>query len=197
MNRFERTPRTETVNDHKMLYELTSVLPIQPFELVALLDLPDGLCLEFGVASGASTCILHRLIQKDIYGFDSFEGMPEDWGTALKRGDFAGIVPRTEEGIHLITGWIEHTLPPFLEQHQGPIALANIDVDIYSTTKFILEKIEPRLVKGSIIMVDDLTDFSPCLEHQCKAWFEFVSGTKKQWEVVCRYSRNGVMFRKA
>ena len=193
---FYRVPKVETIKDHKMLYELTSVLPIQPFELVALLDIPEGLCLEFGVASGASTCMLHRLIQRDIHGFDSFQGMPEDWGTALKRGDFAGIVPRTEPGIHLITGWIEHTLPPFLEQHSGPIAFANIDVDIYSTTKFILEKIEPRLVKGSILMVDDLTDFSACFNHQCKAWFEFISETQKLWEVVCRYSRNGMLFRK-
>lgn len=187
---------TREILDHRMLYDMTSVLPVQTFELVNLLDVPDGLCLEFGVASGASTCVLHRILQREIHGFDSFEGLPEDWGKALQRGAFAGIVPRVEDGIHIVKGWIEHTLPPFLEQHKEPIAFANIDVDIYSTTRFILDKLDSRFVKGSIVLIDDLTDFAPCLDHQCKAWFEFISETQQLWEIVCRYSKNSVMFRK-
>src|SRR5215831_6087032 len=38
----------------------------------------DGLCLEFGVAAGNS---IRRLAKagRQIYGFDSWQGLPHDW----------------------------------------------------------------------------------------------------------------------
>ena len=34
-----------------------------------------------------------------------------------------------------------------------------MDVDTYETTKFILESIKPNLIKGSIILFDELYNF--------------------------------------
>ena len=38
-----------------------------------------GHILEFGVGEGRSLRLLKALTDKTIYGFDSFDGLPEDW----------------------------------------------------------------------------------------------------------------------
>jgi hypothetical protein len=45
----------------------------------------DGFFLEFGVCTGTSINFLGALNpKKTIYGFDSFEGIPEDWDIGFK-----------------------------------------------------------------------------------------------------------------
>ena len=40
----------------------------------------NGLFLEFGVSAGRTVNYIASLVpDKTIYGFDSFEGLPEDW----------------------------------------------------------------------------------------------------------------------
>lgn len=39
----------------------------------------EGLIMEFGVYSGRTINHMANLTNKTIYGFDSFEGLPEDW----------------------------------------------------------------------------------------------------------------------
>ena len=54
-------------------------------ELIA----PTGLVLEFGVWKGTSLHHLTtRLSSRKVYGFDSFEGLPETWGSVLPKGTF-------------------------------------------------------------------------------------------------------------
>ena len=50
------------------------------------ISLQNGLILEFGVRHGTSIRQLASLTSKPIYGFDSFEGLPEDWHRLLRRG---------------------------------------------------------------------------------------------------------------
>lgn len=40
------------------------------------------------------------------------------------------------------------------------INFVHIDVDTYETSKFVLEKIKPHLLKDSIILFDELYNFS-------------------------------------
>ena len=50
---------------------------------------PDNYFLEFGVFSGSSINFFSNKINKKIYGFDSFEGLKEDWlGTTVIKGTF-------------------------------------------------------------------------------------------------------------
>ena len=59
----------------------------------------SGLVLEFGVASGSSiTGIAGEMPHRTVYGFDSFEGLPEDWtdddgNLHNTKGTFAQPVP--------------------------------------------------------------------------------------------------------
>jgi hypothetical protein len=49
----------------------------------------EGLILEFGVYKGESINYIARRLPKDlIYGFDSFEGLPEFWRNGLPKGSF-------------------------------------------------------------------------------------------------------------
>ena len=50
---------------------------------------PNNFYLEFGVFSGTSINFFSQKINKNIYGFDSFEGLREDWlGTTVTKGTF-------------------------------------------------------------------------------------------------------------
>lgn len=44
---------------------------------------PDKIFLEFGVHNGSSINFFAKHYQKTIYGFDSFDGLPESWGGTI------------------------------------------------------------------------------------------------------------------
>lgn len=53
-------------------------------------EIKDGFYLEFGVCTGGSINFISTLnSEKDIYGFDSFEGLPEYWNAVYPKGAFS------------------------------------------------------------------------------------------------------------
>src|SRR5450631_2069107 len=48
----------------------------------------EGLILEFGVYSGRTINHMAALTQEKLFGFDSFEGLPEDWRPDFKKEAF-------------------------------------------------------------------------------------------------------------
>lgn len=140
--------------------------------------LAEGLVLEFGVSAGKSIRDLAKRVgpAKQVHGFDSFEGLPGDWsGTDMLAGRFSrgGRLPKVPPNVALHKGWIEDTLAPFLEQTPGPLAFANIDVDLYSSTKTILDGLGDRMVPGSVIVFDEYFNYPGWRDHEYKAWTEF------------------------
>ena len=91
-----------------------------------------------------------------IYGFDSFEGLEEEWITDEYSpvGTFSlnKKSPKVAKNVNLIKGKIQNTLEDFLDKTKEKITFIHIDVDTYTPTKFILDKIKPYLQKGSIIL---------------------------------------------
>jgi hypothetical protein len=81
-----------------------------------------GDVFEFGVSSGESFLqFLDRCPDRQIYGFDSFEGIPEDWWTRPK-GTFAAPPPQfTNPNGHLVKGWYDESLPRFLAIGMAPL----------------------------------------------------------------------------
>lgn len=150
----------------------------------ALSKIPkDGLVLEFGVFNGDSINALADAftLMKDprqIFGFDSFEGLQEDWvGHECLAGTFdrQGTLPSVRDSVTLIPGWIDRTLPAFLSSHQDPIALLHIDTDTYTPCKLILELVEARLQPGSVIIFDELLAYPGWQYGEYKALCETVS----------------------
>src|SRR6187549_2495149 len=77
------------------------------------------LYLEFGVASGASMKHWVRELrhkESALYGFDSFEGLPEESGP-WQKGQFssAGRIPAISDSrLTFVKGWFDQTLPSFV-----------------------------------------------------------------------------------
>ena len=61
--------------------------------------------------------------------------------------------------FELVKGDASETIPDYMERHpETIISLAILDFDIYKPTKVALEQIKPRLVKGSVLVFDELCD---------------------------------------
>jgi hypothetical protein len=158
----------------------------------------DGLWMEFGVYKGGSIgTIASCNPDNTIFGFDSFEGLPEHWTSTNPKGAFSlgGEIPgqifRGENVIHgtpyqdwnpnitLIKGWFEDTLPGFVAVHTGPVAFMHIDSDLYSSCKTILSAFTGRIVPGTVICFDDWCGYpqNTDLDHEIKAFAEFLLET--------------------
>lgn len=157
----------------------------------------DGLILEFGVFKGQSIQALARKTGKPVHGFDSFEGLPEDWaGNKSPKGAFTtkGELPRVPSNVTLHKGWFEDTVPGFMRDHPGDISLAHVDCDLYSSSKFVLDQIAPRLKEGSVLVFDDYFNYPGWREHEFKALAELVARTGMEYEYL-GYARHQVATR--
>ena len=141
-----------------------------------------GLALEFGVATGTTLQIIaDERGGKDVYGFDSFQGLPEHWRLGYDEGFFAHVPPDVT-GAELVVGLFADTLPGFLAAHPGPVSFLHVDCDLYSSTMTVLELCGPRLVEGSVIVFDEYFNFPGWEDHEHRAWREYVDKTGLEYE---------------
>ncbi|HYC12704.1 MAG TPA: class I SAM-dependent methyltransferase [Stellaceae bacterium] len=155
----------------------------------------EGMMLEFGVADGASLRWLASRSARSFHGFDSFEGLPEDWsGTFERRGKFgrAGELPKVPANTSLHRGWFEATLPPFLGEHTGEkAAFVHVDCDIYSSTATVLRLLTPRLAPGTVLVFDEYFNYPNWERHEWRAFQEFVRDTGTSYEYLGFAQKNG------
>ena len=137
----------------------------------------SGLLLEFGVKKGGSIGDIAAMTERTVHGFDSFEGLPEDWaGTPMRRGKFStgGKLPNVSANVRLHPGLFEDSLPLFIESHADPLAFMHVDCDLYSSTKTIFAMLAPYIVVGSVIVFDEYFNYPNWREHEFRAFHEFV-----------------------
>jgi hypothetical protein len=144
----------------------------------------EGAIMEFGVFRGESLRFIAKRVGQEVHGFDSFEGLPEDWTYFQKKGRFSldGKIPEFREGnVFLHKGWFEDTLPKFLAGHAGPARLIHIDCDIYSSTRTVFALLAPRIVKGTVIVFDEYLGYPSWQQHEFKAFQEFVTANNLRY----------------
>jgi O-methyltransferase len=147
----------------------------------------EGDIVECGVWKGGSmmavaeTLIRAGVTSKNLYLFDTFEGMPppteNDVDIAGVKAEFLldsankeiddsvwccatlevvkealGSTGYPSEKVHFIKGMVEQTVPRFAPKK---IALLRLDTDWYESTKHELEHFFPRLSKGGVLIIDD------------------------------------------
>nr|EJI97042.1 hypothetical protein JVH1_5363 [Rhodococcus sp. JVH1] len=147
----------------------------------------EGLALEFGVASGTTLRIIVEQLkdaEHEVFGFDVFSGLPQTWRTGFPAGEFAQENLPQVRGAQLVPGLFEDTLSGFLEKHPGPVSFVHLDADLYSSTKSVLDRIERRLVAGTVIVFDEFFNFPGWQEHEYRAWAEFVDRTGVGFEYL-------------
>jgi len=150
--------------------------------------------LEFGVSVGTSTSFLRSTFSNEykIYGFDSFVGLPENWidnGCDMgHKGDFStNGNPPNISGVVFYKGWFEETIPQYIKEHTDPIGLIHIDCDLYSSTKTVLEGINPYIVKDTIISFDEWAAAKEDGWHfdcEQKAFYEWAMNHDRAFEVM-------------
>lgn len=146
----------------------------------------DGLVLEFGVRHGNSIRQIAGLVNQKVHGFDSFEGLPEVWHHEPK-GSYTtkGEIPRVPANVELHAGWFDATLPRFLAEVDGPVRFVNVDCDIYSSTRTVLELLAPRMVPGSVLVFDEYIGNEHWREDEYKAFQEAVVKFGWKYEYLC------------
>ncbi len=156
---------------------------------------PDGLCLEFGVADGASLRHVAGQTTRPLHGFDSFEGLPENWsGTFERKGKFGrgGALPEVPANVTLHKGWFDASLPDFLAAHPDEaVAYLHVDCDIYSSTVTIFAELSPRLRPGTVIVFDEYFNYPNWQQHEWRAFQEFVRATGFTYTYIGFAQKNG------
>jgi Macrocin-O-methyltransferase (TylF) len=141
----------------------------------------DGLHAEFDVFAGHPINHMAAVVQGrgiTIHGFDSFEGLKEDWsGTWFRTGDFdlGGVLPKVLPNVHLVKGWFDATVPPFLAEHSGkPFAFVHLDADTFESTALVLSLLAERIVPGTVIVFDEYLGFPNWQKGEYRAWQQFL-----------------------
>jgi O-methyltransferase len=141
---------------------------------------------EFGVASGASfSWWLNENRHPDslFVGFDTFEGLPEDWHFH-KKGDFNHDIPVVDDKrAAFVKGLFQDTLYTFLENYtknEKVTRVLHLDADLYSSTLFALTMLAPYLKKGDVLFFDEFN----VPNHEFAAWSDFVRSYYIKYEVV-------------
>jgi hypothetical protein len=155
------------------------------------------LYLEFGVYQGETMKYWSKLLKNPasvLHGFDSFEGLPEHWGDA-PRGRFstAGRIPEVgDPRVEFFKGLFKDTLPHYqLPAHD--ILVVNMDADLYSSTKFALDRLAGSLALGDWLFFDEFA----FPQHEFRAFREFVEETGMRFEGVAQSGYLGkVAFRR-
>lgn len=142
--------------------------------------------LEFGVSKGVSfKWWMDQLKNEEtrFYGFDTFNGLPEDWGP-FKKGDMSnGDVPPEYDDTRytFYQGVFQKTLFDFLKEYKSDKRkIVHMDADLYSATLFVLTTIHPYLNKGDIILFDEFN----VPMHEFKAFQEWTEAFYVEYKVL-------------
>ena len=145
----------------------------------------EGLVLEFGVYNGKSIRNIASIVNTEVHGFDSFEGIPENWNDEPSGSYSAnGELPVVPSNVTLHQGWFEDTLPKFIKENSGPIRFMNIDCDLYSSTKTIFDLLGPQVVPGTVIVFDEFIGYKSWKDDEFKAFQEAVDQYQWRYEIL-------------
>ena len=148
--------------------------------------------LEFGVSTGKSANFLSKHLKTKLYGFDSFVGLKEDMkGANWSKGSFdlKGKIPDLNKNVIPIKGWVQETLPKFLNEKKPNINFVHMDMDTYATSKFVLSNLKPFLNKSCIIIFDDFYNFSGWDVGEYKAFTETFNENEYKFLAFSRFGR--------
>ncbi len=142
--------------------------------------------LEFGVASGVSfNWWMTENVHPDsaFYGFDTFTGLPEDFGP-YKKGTFntENNIPQIiDERGKFYQGLFQQTLPEFLKTFDNKNkTVLMLDADLYTATLYTLTSIAPYLKKGDIIFFDEFV----VPTHEFMAYQQFIDSYYFNMELI-------------
>ncbi len=184
-------PIMESVRQYSMTSVERMYAVYKTIEYLEKASIP-GAIVECGVWRGGSMMVALATLKalgqtdRDIYLFDTFEGLPEPdaevdvdmfgnkaidgWipqsrGKKMSNWAYASLedvktniasVGYPIEKIHFVKGMVEDTVPGICPDS---IALLRLDTDFYSSTRHEMKYLYPNLQKGGVLIVDDYGHF--------------------------------------
>ena len=148
------------------------------------LDFKSSIAFDIAFSlSGTSINLFGEFLlrhDQKIYGFDSFEGLEEEWSmndfNPVGRFSLNKKSPKVLKNVTLVIGKVQNTLENFLhDKSNKKIIFAHMDMDTYTPTKYALNKIKPFLQSGSIILFDEFYGFPNWQQHEYKAFTEVLN----------------------
>ena len=138
-----------------------------------------GDVVECGVYNGGSASVMAAVctrspLNRNIWLFDSFEGLPQPTemdGSEAKSciwwccGDLEKVqtvfqklrIP--ESRVRIVKGWFEDTFPTVPIED---IALLHVDADWYDSVKLCLERFYDNVRPGGFVVIDDYGHWEGC-----------------------------------
>ncbi|MCX6150476.1 MAG: class I SAM-dependent methyltransferase [Ignavibacteriales bacterium] len=142
--------------------------------------------LEFGVASGVSFkwwVENNKNTKSKFYGFDTFTGLPEDFGV-FKKNDYSQngkFPPINDERVEFWSGMFQKSLPKFLNKFSwNRKVVIHMDADLYSSTLYVLTSVARYLKEGDIIIFDEFG----VPTHEFRAFVDFFSAYPMKYELL-------------
>jgi hypothetical protein len=188
LSRWIRSHRPFPFNDD----DDRAVRPEKRFQLYEHVFRTEGLdgpidYLEFGVAGGESFrwWVEHNAHPDSrFFGFDTFTGLPEDFGGGIKAGTFStgGRVPDLRDSrCRFEAGLFQETLGPFLARHRLERRLVvHADADLYTSTLYSLSRLAPFLKDGDILVFDEFG----VPTHEFRAFSDLVASYRLGYRVL-------------
>jgi hypothetical protein len=133
-----------------------------------------GHVMEFGVYQGLTLKIISdHFRDQTVWGFDSFEGLPETWFKksdvqarraqhppgkfALDSAELQAVVDQfAKRKVKLVPGWFNQSIVPWMDHNPGVISFLHVDCDLYSSTMDILTLLNDRIVPGTVMVFDEM-----------------------------------------
>jgi len=150
----------------------------------------EGEYCEFGVYKGESLKTIASSTNRQVHGFDSFIGLPEDWRKGLPKGTFKLTEYEFSKlemppNVILHVGWFKETIPLYKEKIGDlPLAFIHIDSDLYSSAELIFDFLNKNIVKGTVIVFDEYLGYPGWQNGEYKAFVEFSKKYKKNFEYL-------------
>ena len=138
---------------------------------------------EFGVWMGDSFKYLAPHFSQG-FGFDTFQGLPEDWGVVPK-GTYSskGRVPNIPNSTFLV-GEFEETLPSFFATNREASGLINFDADLYSSTITALTQSREIIDENTVLIFDEFIVNENWEQDEFRALSDFCQTNHLEYEVI-------------
>lgn len=166
----------------------------------------SGVACEFGVFKGDSLREIKNYRKGEVYGFDSWQGLPSKWETGATdrehdKGHFACPMPKDlPNKTYLVAGWFKDTIPEWKNKHADNVSFLHVDCDLYESTKDVLYGLNDRICIGTIILFDEIIDiaedwYKNWREGEWKALNEWLSEHGREVKPIGRTEHQQVAFR--
>lgn len=116
-----------------------------------------GAIVELGVRHGTTLRhLVARAGDSAVFGFDSFEGLPEAWqGQPAGLYRAPGALSHLPPDARVAVGLFADTLPRFAAEHTAPLRLVHVDCDLHRSTAEAFAALDRWLIAGTVLVFDE------------------------------------------